>query len=141
MDENTGETKAKAFLVVKGFTDPDLTEIRSKSPTLSRLSRQLILQIGCFARFSFEKGRCENGLFFGRVMVKRQSEMCAQSPHRSCVTITRESVLKLETAVYSLRNAPIAWWKRVVRDLTETGWVQHQLGQCTFMFMNGTELV
>ena len=29
VDEDTGETKAKARLVVKGFTDPDLTEIRS----------------------------------------------------------------------------------------------------------------
>ena len=35
--------------------------------------------------------------------------------------ITREEVLKFETAVYGLRNAPRAWWKRVVRDLTETG--------------------
>ena len=46
-------------------------------------------------------------------------------------------MLKLETAAYGLRNAPRAWWKRVVRDLTETGWVQHQLDQC----MDGTELV
>ena len=38
-------------------------------------------------------------------------------------------------------NAPRARWKRVVRDLTETGWVQHQLDQCTLFFMNGTELV
>ena len=50
-------------------------------------------------------------------------------------------MLKLETAVYGLRNAPIAWWKRVVRDLADTGWVQHQLDQCTFTFVNGTELV
>ena len=38
-----GETKAKARLVARSFTDPDLTEIRSQSPTLSRLSRELIL--------------------------------------------------------------------------------------------------
>ena len=30
VSEDTGETKAKARLVVKGFTDPDLTEIRSR---------------------------------------------------------------------------------------------------------------
>ena len=53
--EDTGETKAKARLVVKGFTDPDLTEIRSESPTLCRFSRQLILQL-FVARFSLEKG-------------------------------------------------------------------------------------
>ena len=49
--EDTGETKAKARLVVKGFIDPDLTEIRSESPTLSRLSRQLILQISASCGF------------------------------------------------------------------------------------------
>ena len=41
----------KARLVVKGFTDPDLTEIRSESPTLSRLSRQLILQLSASRGF------------------------------------------------------------------------------------------
>ena len=39
--EDTG--KAKARLVVKGFTDQDLVEIRADSPTLSRLSRRLML--------------------------------------------------------------------------------------------------
>ena len=39
---------------------------------------------------------------------------------RDKLQITREQVLKLETAVYGLPNAPRAWWKRVVRDLTET---------------------
>ena len=55
VDENTGETKAKARLVVKGFTDPDLTEIRSESPTLSRLSRQLILQLSASRGFRLRK--------------------------------------------------------------------------------------
>ena len=54
--EDTGETKAKARLVVKGSTDTNSTEIRSKSPTLSRLSRQLILQLSASRGFSFETG-------------------------------------------------------------------------------------
>ena len=37
MAEDTRETKAKARLVVKGLTDPDLGEIRSESPTPTRL--------------------------------------------------------------------------------------------------------
>ena len=48
---------------------------------------------------------------------------------RDRLQIARQQVLELETAVYGLRNAPIAWRKRVVRDLAETGWVQHQLDQ------------
>ena len=69
--------------------------------------------------------------------------LCKEPPQemRDRLQITREQVLKLETAVYGLRNAPRAWLKRVVRDLTESGWFQHQLDQCTFMFMYGTDLV
>lgn len=51
--------------------------------------------------------------------------MCVQTPLlplpqelREKLQITREQVLKLETAENGLRNAPRAWWKRVVRDLT-----------------------
>ena len=47
--------------------------------------------------------------------------MCAEPPQkmRDELQITREQVLKLETAVLGLRNVPRAWWKRVDRDLTE----------------------
>ena len=135
--EDTVETKAKARLVVKGFADPDWTEIRSESPTLSRLSRQLILQLSASRGFRLRKGDVKTAFLSGDREEARR-DVYAEPPQemRDKLQITREQVLKLETAVYGLRNAPSAWWKRVVRDLTETGWVQHQLDQCTFMFMN-----
>ena len=64
--EDTVETEATARLVVKGFTDPDLTEIRSESPTLSRLSRQLILQISASRGFRLRKGDVKTAFFFWR---------------------------------------------------------------------------
>ena len=139
--EDTRETKAKARLVVKSFTGPDLTEVRSESPTLSRLSRPLILQIAASRGFRLRKGDVKTAfLSVDREEVKR--DVYAE-PHKSCARNHKhaEQVLNLETAVYGLRNAPKACWKRVVRDMTETGWVQHQLDQRTCMFMNGTELV
>ena len=42
--EDDGTQKAKARLVVKGFTDPDLVTLRSESPTLSRLGKHWFLQ-------------------------------------------------------------------------------------------------
>ena len=142
MAGDTGETKAKARLVVNGFTDPDLSEIRSESPTLSRLSRQLILQLSASRGFRLRKGDVKTA-FLSSDREEARRDVYAEPPQemRDKLQITREQVLKLETAVYGLRTAPRAWWKRVVRDLTETGWVQHQLDQCTFMFMSGTELV
>ena len=121
---------------MKGFTDPDLTEIRSESPTPSRLSRQLILQIAASRGFRLRKGDVITAFLSGdREEAKR--DVYAEPPQelRDKLQITREQVLKLETAVYGLRNTPRAWWKRVVRDLTDTELIQHQLDQCTFMFV------
>ena len=63
--EDTGETKAKARLVVKGFTDPDLTKIRSESPTLSRLSRQIILQLSASRGFRLRMGDVKTAFLSG----------------------------------------------------------------------------
>ena len=127
---------------MKGFTDPDLTEIRADSPTISPLARQLFLQIAASRGFRLRKGDVKTA-FLSDDREEARRDVCAEPPQELCdqLQITREQVLKLETAVYGLRNAPRAWWKRVVRDLTETGCVQHQLDLCTVMFMNGTELV
>ena len=109
---------------MKGFTDPDLTEIRSESPTLSRFSRQFILQLSASRGFRLRKGDVKTAFLPGDREEARR-DVYAESP--------QEMRDKL--------HAPTAWWKRVVRDLAGTGWVQHQLDQCAFMFVNGTELV
>ena len=117
--EDSGETKAKARLVV---TDPDLTEIRSESPTLSRFSRQLILQLSASRGFRLRKGDVKTAFLSGdreEARLDVYAEPLQEMRHK--LQITREQMLKLETPVYGLRNAPRAWWKRVVRDLTETG--------------------
>ena len=83
-----------------GLTDPDLTEISSESPTLSRLSRQLILQKAASRGFRLRKGDVKTA-FFCLVIVKRSIEMCVQTPLlplpqelREKLQITREQVLK-----------------------------------------------
>ena len=108
--EDTGETKAKARLVVKDFTDPDLTEIRSESPTHSRLSRQLILQLSASRGFRLRKGDVKTAFLSGDREEGRR-DVYAEPPQetRDKLQITREQVLKLETAVYGLRNVPRAW--------------------------------
>ena len=113
--EDTGETKAKTRLVAKGFTDPDLTEIRSDSPTPGRLSRQLILQISASRGFRLRKGDVKTAFLSGDREVARRDVYAAPPQELRDKLQIREQVLKLETAVCGLRNAQRAWWKRVVR--------------------------
>ena len=135
VDEDTGETKARARLVVKGFTDPDLTEI------LSRLSRQLILQISASHGFRLRMGDVKTAFLSGDREEARRDVYAG--PPRDARQITDHTRTSVEFGNCSVRSPERAksLVERVVRDLTETGGVQHQLDQCTFMFMNGTELV
>lgn len=45
--DNPDQVKAKARLVVLGFSDPDVGLLETQSPTMSRRSRQLMLQFSC----------------------------------------------------------------------------------------------
>lgn len=48
--------KAKASLVVKRFTDPELTTRRAESPTLPKQGPHSLLQLGTSVGFAFEVG-------------------------------------------------------------------------------------
>ena len=45
--DNPDQVKAKARLVVLGFSDPEVGLLETQSPTMSRRSRQLMLQFSC----------------------------------------------------------------------------------------------
>ena len=47
-------TKVQARLVVKDCTDPDLISLRDEAPTLSKVGRHLLLQLGVSFKFNFE---------------------------------------------------------------------------------------
>ena len=47
--------------------------------------------------------------------------------------LTADQIIRLEGAVYGLRNAPRRWWHRVKRDMQRLGWRCHQLEQCIFL--------
>ena len=97
VDENTGETKAKARLVVKGFIDPDTTEIRSESPTLSRFSRQLFLRLSASRGFRLRKGDVKTAFLSGDLEEARRDVYAGPSQEmRDKLQITREQLLKLE---------------------------------------------
>ena len=56
VNEETVAKTAKARLVVKGFTDPDLTTLRPESPTLSRLGKHWLLQLAASLNWIIRKG-------------------------------------------------------------------------------------
>ena len=64
-DGDTPTEQAKARLVVKGFTDPDLTTLRAEAPTLSKAARHMLLQLGASLKFTFEVGDVKTAFLQG----------------------------------------------------------------------------
>ena len=55
-----GGKKAKARLVVRGYTDPDLVKLRAESPTRSKVARHIIIQLGASNRWTPHVEICED---------------------------------------------------------------------------------
>ena len=74
-EEGQNAVKAKARLVVKGFTDPDLTTLRAEAPTLSKAARHMLLQLGASMKFTFEVGDVKTAFLQGDKSEKRLSRV------------------------------------------------------------------
>jgi len=133
---------AKARLVVKGFTDPDLTTIRAESPTLSRLGKHMLFQVSASNNWPLVKGDVKTAFLQGdRAEAQRDVYVEPTAEIQKILGLNRDDIMKLEGAVYGLRNAPRAWFERIKRDLLKLGTRQHQLDSCLFLIFEGTRLV
>jgi len=134
--------KAKARLVVKGFTDPDLTTIRAESPTLSRLAKHWLFQIAASNNWKLTKGDVKTAFLQGdRKEQQRNVYVQPTAEIRRLLGLSDDELMKLEAAVYGLRNAPRAWYERIKGDLLKIGCRQHKLDSCLFCVYEGDQLV
>ena len=139
---NETSVKAKARLVVKGFTDPDLTTLRAEAPTLSKASRHMLLQLGASSKFTFEVGDVKTAFLQGDKAERGRNvflEPIAEIKHR--FNLTDQQILKLVGSAYGLRTAPRNWYQRVKRDLLGQGWKMHSLDNCVFLLYDRNELI
>ena len=131
--------KAKARLVLRGFQDPDALAgaLNTNSPTLTRLSRGMILSI-CemlqFRRFTSDistaflqgKPHGPERVLWVRLPKDAQRLLGIQEGD--------EKVMKLHKSMYGLVDAPRSWYVEAVsRILSIPGIIQHPLDACLFM--------
>ena len=60
---------------------------------------------------------------------------------RRKLNIKDTHIMKLESAVYGLRNAPRQWYLRLKKELIALGCRVHQLDTCLFMLYENESLV
>ena len=130
----TADKKAKARLVVRGFQDPDLVELRAEAPTLARHSRHLLVQISASSQWALLNGDVQTAFLQGdRVEGNRDVYVEPTADVAAILGIRPSKFMKLEGAACGLIVAPRRWHFRVQTDMAGQGWRQHQLDPCLYM--------
>ena len=130
----TGDTLiAKARLVCGGHRDPDISLLRTGSPTTDSLGVQLILMIAASFRWTLQSGDVSTA-FLSRVFDSRNLYM--RPPREGLPGVDSRSLLKLKKGVYGLCNAPRLWWRKLRQVLLGLGFIELKLLPCVFVVWN-----
>ena len=125
--------KPKARLVVLGFQDPQVDSIPRDSPTLSKLSRMLILQsaasnqwkIGSFdVKTAFLRGQARDNRILGIEPPKELKER---------LQLRENEVLQLLKGAYGRVDAPYLWFMELKQALEDLKFVQAPFDPCCFV--------
>ena len=131
--QKEGKTrKAKARLVVRGFEDPDLTELARDSPTLQKESRALILQLCASRRWTIKSFDIRTAFLRGS---RRDNRVLAIDPPpemRQHMQLKETEVGELLKSAYGLVNAPYLWYQELRECLLSLGFQVSPLDPCLF---------
>ena len=113
-DVKHGETpvKAKARLVVFGFLDPRLTEIPRDSPTLSRVPKQLQLQLCASMGWTLKSFDIKAAFLQGEVQSsERKLAIEPVEELRKAMQLKLEETCELKKWGDGLVDAPFMWYQ------------------------------
>ena len=117
-----GGTRAKARLVVLGYTDPQLLELRTDAPTCSRRGRQLFLLKSAELGFSLEKGDITSAfLQSGNTQEHRQVFAEPVPELKQALGLNDDECVQILGATYGLTVAPREFYLHFSKTLQSVG--------------------
>ena len=132
-NDGKGNLKAKARLVLQGFSDPDLLsgKLETSSPTLNRSSRQVMLAIMSIMGWTATVADVSTAFLQGD---PQRRELWAKLPKDACqlLNVPAGSLMKLVKPIYGQADAPKAWYVVAKRRLESVGFMVHPLDGCMF---------
>ena len=124
--------KAKARLVVLGFEDPLLAELERDSPTLTKLSRSLLLQIASSKHWTIGSFDVRTAFLRGRADQSRILGLEPPKELRQKLKMKDEEVCQLLKGAYGRADAPLLWFRELTRGLKELQFEQSPFDPCLF---------
>ena len=129
-----GSPRAKARLIVRGYSDIDALEgrVQTDSPTTSRLSRSLLLSISALCRWNGWTADVATAFLQG-LPQERQLWVKLPADALSILGADSDCRMLLKKPCYGQLDAPRRWFLEATRRLKELGLRQHCLDPCLFM--------
>ena len=125
--------KPKARLVVLGFQDPLVESIPRDSPTLTKLSRMLILQLAASNRWTIGSFDVKTAFLRGQEQSDRVLGVEPPVELREKLHLKSNEVLQLLKGAYGRVDAPFLWLMELKRGLEELGFQQAPFDPCAFV--------
>ena len=128
---------AKARLVVLGYQAHNITTVESASPTMNRLSRNLLLTMSANLGFTIQAGDATSA-FLQADQDMEGEELTVWAPAELATLFGAPPdnpilPLRVRRAFYGLVHAPRAWYNHLVMTLTRIGFEQLQSDKCLFI--------
>ena len=100
--------RIKAHLIIKGFTDPDLLDIESQSPTLTREGLMIVLQSVCSHVHKLQFGDVQQAFNTGDP-IKREQPLFVRMPPDGVPGEPRDVWVQLLKTVNGLADGTREW--------------------------------
>ena len=125
--------KAKARLVVLGYLDPELDEIPRDSPTLSRHSRMLILQLIASSSWILQSFDVKAAFLQGRPNASRVIGLEPVPELAESLGVANHEALRLVKGAYGLIDAPFLWYSALREALIKLEFEVAPWDPCVFV--------
>ena len=126
----------KARLVVLGYTDPNLEDIPRDSPTMTKLSRMLILQLVASKSWQIESFDVKTAFLRGSEEGNRLLGLEPTSELRQRLKLKPDEILRLLKGAYGRVDAPYLWFMELRKALLELQFVRAPFDPCVFILPN-----
>lgn len=128
--------RVKSRWCLQGHSDPDFADKIASglchSPTLSQLSRALILQILVSKGWTMCLGDIKGAFLEAGPLPEKYRPLFAKQPVGGIPGLDSEDVIEVTGNVYGSNDAPFNWWVTFDSEARDLGWERSQFDSCLY---------
>ena len=124
--------------VVKGFQHPELGNVQTDSPTLSRDARMLLLQTVSSHHWNLQNFDIRTAFLRGKGD-GRELAMQPVPELKELMGLNEDQICLLEGNAYGRVDAPLLFYKELRKQLEKLSFECHLLDNCLFLLRNQTD--